>query len=345
MANIKLFQPIHIGKLDLKNRVIMAPMCTNESRKKDGMVTDFHRVHYAARALGDVSLINIEATAVEEDGKISDMDLGLWNEEQAQAFTGLVQLLHRFGAKVAVQLGHAGRKARDAVRPIAPSKIAFNENYREPFEMTAKEIADVVEMFKVSAAYAARAGVDVIELHAAHGYLINQFLSPLSNVRTDQYGGSLENRYRFLREIIDQVKTVFSGSLWVRISANEYSPEGNSLDDFVQMGLWMKEQGVELLDISSGGVIDVYPDDIYDGYQVPLASEIRSRVGLPVSTVGLLNDPKLAEYVLQVGQADLICLGRPLLANPNWIQMAATVLQAGDTWKAYNRAYERGRIV
>lgn len=345
MNKIKILQPVTIGKLELKNRVVMAPMCTNEARNKDGLLNCFHTVHYGARALGGVGLIQIEATAVEPDGRIAPFDLGLWNEVQAQKLQELVATLHQFDAKVSIQLGHAGRKAQGAEEVIAPSAIAFNSDYTLPAEMTKKRIDDVISKFKKSAEYAAKAGIDAIELHAAHGYLLNQFLSPLSNHRTDEYGGSLENRYRIVKEVVNAVKEVFSGSLWVRISADEFSEDGNQMRDFIQICKWLKEQGVELIDVSAGGVIDVYPEKVYAGYQVPLATAIRNGAEIPVAAVGLLNDPKLAEFAVQNEQTDLICLGRPLLNNPNWIQMAAEILGGKEEFTAYNRAYERGRTV
>lgn len=339
-----LFSSIQIGKLELKNRIVMAPMCTQEVREKDGIITDFHKVHYGARALGGVGLINIEATAVEPNGRISVYDLGLWNEHQAEKLKELVGLLHGFGAKVAIQLAHAGRKAVGVEKVIAPSAVAF-PGYEMPTEMSTEDIKEVVECFRRSASYAAGAGVDVIEIHAAHGYLINQFLSPLSNHRKDLYGGNLINRYLLLKEVITVIKEVFSGSLWVRISADEYEETGNQREDFIQIATWLREEGIDVVDISSGGVTEKYPDHIYAGYQVPLAAGIKAGAKIPVAAVGLLNDPKLAEYVLQSEQADLICLGRPLLSNPNWLQMAADVLGEKGDFVAYNRAYERGRTI
>lgn len=345
MAKIKLFQPIKIGELELKNRVVMAPMCMFEVKDKDGMVTDFHKVHYAARALGGVGLINLEATAVEPDGRISPFDLGLWNEEQAEKLKELIALIHQFGSKVGIQLGHAGRKAKGVKEPIAPSALRFSEDYEQPLEMSQSRIAGVIEEFQKAAQYAALAGVDMIEIHAAHGYLLNQFLSPISNQRQDEYGGNLKKRYRILSEVVEAVRKVFSGPLWVRISADEYSQNGSTMTDFIQICKWLKEQGVDLIDVSSGGVTEQSPTHLYPGYQVPLAMAIKSGTDIPVAAVGLLNDPKLAEYILQSGQADLICLGRPLLSNPNWLQMAARILAANEEFQAYNNAYERGRTI
>lgn len=345
MAKCKLFEPVQIGTLELKNRVVMAPMCTQEVRAQDGVATEFHKVHYAARALGGVGLINIEATAVEADGRIMVRDLGLWNEEQAEKMKELITLLHQFDTKVAIQLAHAGRKARGAKRLLAPSAIAFSKDYEVPEEMSREQIQEIVERFRQSAIYAKEAGVDALEIHAAHGYLINQFLSPLTNHRQDEYGGCLENRFRFLKEVVDAVRQAFGGSLWVRISAEEYCEGGNKLEEFIQISKWLKEEGVDIIDVSTGGVVDTVPEKIYAGYQVPVAAAIKQGAAVKVATVGLLNDAKLAEYILQSGQADLICLGRPLLSNPNWLQAAADILGAKEDFKAYNNAYERGRTI
>ena len=345
MKKIMLLQPIQIGKLELKNRIVMAPMCTYEARNQDGLITDFHKVHYGARALGGVGLINIEATGVEPNGRISPQDLGLWDQKQAQKLEELVELLHTFGSKVAIQLGHAGRKAKGVNEAVAPSAIAFNKDYDTPVEMSVSQIHSVTEKFQRAAEYAAQAGVDVIEIHAAHGYLLNQFLSPLSNQREDMYGGELINRFRILKETVQAVKKVFTGSLWVRISADEYCKDGNQMEDFIKIAQWLKEEGVDLIDVSTGGVIDQYPENIYAGYQIPHAAVIKKGADIPVAAVGLLNDPKLAEFALQSGQADLICLGRPLLNNPNWLQSAAVILGAKEEFQAYNSSYERGRTV
>lgn len=342
---LKLLEPIKIGKLDLKNRVVMAPMCMYEARQQDGMLTDFHKVHYGARALGGVGLIMVEATGIDPAGRISPYDLGLWQEGQAHKLKDLTDLLHGFGAKVGIQISHAGRKARGGGQLLGPSALAFSPDYDRPLAMTQAQIDQVIGHFRQAAAYANQAGFDALELHGAHGYLLNQFLSPLSNHRQDQYGGSLENRYRLLGQVVEAVKPVFSGALWVRLSAHEYDPAGLSMADFIQISRWLKDQGVEVVDVSSGGVVNKGPDRIYPGYQVALASQIKQGAGIPVAAVGLLNDAKLAEYILQTGQADLICLARPLLANPNWLQEAARLLGKPDDFQAYNTSYQRGKTI
>lgn len=343
MGKSKLLEPITIGKLSLKNRVVMPPMCMYEVEKEDGIVTEFHKIHYGARAIGGVGLIIIEATAIEPRGRLTMNDLGLWNDSQVEKFTDLVALLHKFGSKVGVQLAHGGRKAITNEEPIAPSALRFNENYAIPKAMTIAEIQAIVQQFQAAAKRASDANVDMIEIHVAHGYLLNEFISPLTNKRDDMYGGSLENRYRIVKEVIEAVKTVFDKSIWVRISANEYAENGTTMDEFVQIVSYMKEQGVELVDVSSGGVIDNPPRNLYPGYQVERATFIKEQTGMPVSVVGFLTDPKVGEFILRTNQADLIAVGRGLIANPNWILIAAEALREQDNFKMYNNSYERGR--
>ncbi len=255
---VKLFSPYTIKGVTLKNRIVMSPMCMYSSHNEDGHVQNWHRTHYTSRAVGQVGLIIVEATAVTPQGRISPRDLGIWSDEHIEGFKELVELVKEHGAKIGIQLAHAGRKAELEGEILAPSALAFNEKMKTPKEMTTAEIAETVEAFKKGAERAAAAGFDVIELHGAHGYLINEFLSPLSNKRTDEYGGTAENRYRFLREIIDAVKTVWHGPLFVRVSANEYHEEGLTPEDYITFGSWMKEQGVDLIDVSSGAVVPAH---------------------------------------------------------------------------------------
>lgn len=232
-----LLSPAEVAGLSLKNRVVMPPMCMYEVKKEDGLPTAFHLTHYGARAIGGVGLIIQEATAVEPDGRLTKHDLGLWNDEQADALAKLVDQVHSFGAKMGVQLGHGGRKAADAPAPYAPSAIAYDDSYNAPQEMTLEDIARVKAAFVAAASRAHKAGYDMIELHGAHGYLINQFLEPLTNQRKDAYGGSLENRFRFLKEIIEEVKGVFDKPIWVRLSVSAYDETGeqNTIDDYQQI--------------------------------------------------------------------------------------------------------------
>lgn len=333
----KLFTPYTIKNVTLKNRIVMSPMCMYSSSNEDGKITDWHRVHYATRAVGGVGLIIVEATAVLPEGRISYRDLGIWSDDHIQGLKEITDLVHQNGAKAAIQLAHAGRKAELNEDIFGPSALAF-PGMKTPVEADANYIKGVVGAFKEAARRAKEAGFDIIEIHGAHGYLINQFLSPLANKRGDEYGGSPENRYRLLREIIDAVKTEFDGPIFVRVSANEYDPNGNSLEQYIEYAKNMKAQGVDLVDCSSGAVV---PADIqlFPGYQVNLADQIRNKAGIATGAVGLITEVDQAEEILGNGRADLILLGRELLRNPYWALNAAKKLGAEiDRPKQYGRA-------
>lgn len=341
-----LLSPVEIAGLNLKNRVVMSPMCMYEVKKQDGVVTPFHFGHYGARAIGQVGLIIIEATGVTPDGRISSQDLGLWNDQQKTELKKLVDQLHYLGSQVGLQLNHAGRKAEDADYPLAPSAIAYNEEFATPNEMTLDEIQLVEQAFVDAVQRAVSAGVDMIELHGAHGYLMDQFLSPLTNQRTDQYGGSLENRYRFVKEVVEKVRAIYQGPLWIRLSLTNYADpkEQNSIEDFQQIGQWLEQAGINCLDISTGGLLDRQPNfPIHAGYQTPFATKMKEAVTIPVATVGLLSDPGMCEYIVENQQADLVVLGRELLRNPNWLVEAANDLHDHD-FKVYNHSYQRGQM-
>ncbi|WP_124058667.1 NADH:flavin oxidoreductase/NADH oxidase [Vaginisenegalia massiliensis] len=340
----KLLQPVDIAGLNLKNRVVMPPMCMYAVSKQDGKVTPFHQAHYGARAIGQVGLIFLEATAVSPDGRISNQDLGLWSDDHLDGMGQLVFQVHQMGSRIGVQLSHAGRKAKDAYRPLSPSSLAFSSDYPTPHAMTLDEINSVQVAFVDAAKRAQVAGFDAIEIHGAHGYLINQFLEPATNQRQDQYGGSLDNRYRFLGEIVRQVREVFTGSLWVRLSMTAYLEDGqqNSLTDYQQIGQWLQADGVDCLDISTGGLVNHGPNiPVYPGYQLPFVVKMKEAVDLPVAAVGFLNRPELGEYLLQTGQADLIMVGRSLLRQSNWVTEAAIILRESD-YNPYNDSYRRG---
>ncbi|MEX3715693.1 NADPH dehydrogenase NamA [Cytobacillus horneckiae] len=334
----KLFSPYTIKGLTIKNRIVMAPMCMYSSYEEDGMVTSWHETHYLSRATGQVGLIIIEATAVTPQGRISSRDLGIWNDEQMDGLKSLTDKLKAYGSAAGIQLAHAGRKAEVDGEIIAPSAIAFDETRKQPKEMSKKEIQDTIEAFKQAAIRSKKAGFDVIEIHGAHGYLINEFLSPLTNTRQDEYGGSAENRYRFLREVLDAVNSVWNGPLFVRVSANDYHENGLTAEDYVQLGKWMKEQGVDLIDVSSGGVV---PAKIhaYPGYQVKFAEEIKEGASIPTGAVGLITTGIQAEEILQNERADLIFIARELLRDPYWPRTAAKELRTDITPP---KQYERG---
>jgi NADPH2 dehydrogenase len=335
----KLFTPYTIKGVTLKNRIVMSPMCMYSSHNEDGQVQNWHRTHYVSRAVGQVGLIIVEATAVTPQGRISSQDLGIWSDDHIEGLKELVGQMKEHGSKAGIQIAHAGRKAMVDGEIVAPSAIAFDENMKTPKEMTKTEIADTVEVFKKGVERAKKAGFDVIELHGAHGYLINEFLSPLSNLRTDEYGGSAENRYRFLREIIDAVKTVWEGPLFVRVSAYDYHENGLNVNDYVTIAKWMKKQGVDLIDTSSGAVIPA-PIHTYPGYQVKFSEEIKHNTPIDTGAVGLITSGIQAEEILQNDRADLIFIGRELLRDPYWPKTAAKELGVGiEAPKQYGRGW------
>ena len=334
----KLFSPFTIKELTLKNRIVMAPMCMYSCDKEDGTLTNFHLTHYVSRAVGQVGLIIVEATAITPQGRISSRDLGIWNDEHVEGFKNLVKQVKEHGAKIGIQIAHAGRKATVDGDIIAPSAIPFDENSKTPTEMTKQEIQETIEAFKQAVIRAKNAGFDVIEIHGAHGYLINQFLSPLSNHRNDEYGGTPENRYRFLKEVLEAVKTVWDGPLFVRVSATDYDPEGLSVQDYVTIGSWLKAQGVDLIDVSSGGLVHA-KINVYPGYQVPLSDTIKHQAGIATGAVGLITSGLHAEEIIQSERADLVILARELLRNPYWPRTAAAELKTAIESPTQ---YERG---
>ncbi|MED4757804.1 NADPH dehydrogenase NamA [Priestia megaterium] len=321
----KLFSPYTVKDVTLKNRIVMSPMCMYSCEKEDGVITDFHMVHYTTRAVGQVGLIMVEASAVVPQGRISAQDLGIWNDEQKDRLKKLVTQLKENGAKTAIQLAHAGRKATVEGDIYAPSAIAFDDKSKKPVEMTTEQIHETISAFKESARRSKEAGFDIIELHAAHGYLVHQFLSPLSNKRSDEYGGSAENRYRFLKEIIEAVKTEWDGPLFVRVSASDYTEGGLTVDDHVVFAKWMKEQGVDLIDVSSGALVHA-PINVYPGYQVPFADKIKQQANIDTGAVGLITTGRQAEEILQSERADLIFVARELLRDPYFPRTAAKEL-------------------
>lgn len=336
----KLFTAIKIKDLELKNRIVMAPMCMVEA-DNDGYAKDWHVIHYASRAIGGTGLIILEATAVESRGRIKDRDLGIWDDSHIKGLEKIVKYSKELGAKMGIQLAHAGRKCRvDSEQIIGASPYAFDNTYPTPKEMTKDDIMTVIKAFKEGARRANEAGFDVIEIHGAHGYLINEFLSPLTNKRTDEYGGSLENRARFLREIIVEVKKVWPENkpIILRVSAEDYMEEGNHPEDLVEIINLVKDEGIDIINVSSGGVVPAKIDS-YPGYQIPYAETIKKGTGLPVIAGGLISEPNMAEEILKNNRADLVYLGRELLRNPYWPLHAAKELNVDIKWHgAYNRA-------
>lgn len=335
----KLFTPFTVKNVTLKNRIVMSPMCMYSCEKEDGLVTEWHKIHYTSRAVGGTALIMLEATAVTPQGRISSKDLGIWSDDHIEGLSQLVTLIKENGAKSAIQIAHAGRKATVEGDIIAPSAIAFSDDSKTPKEMTVQQIEETIKAFQSAAERAKKAGFDIIELHGAHGYLINEFLSPLSNKRTDAYGGSLENRYRFFQEVIKAVQEVWTGPLFVRVSANDYHPEGLSIDDYVTVAKWLKQDGIDLIDVSSGAVVST-PIHAFPGYQVPLSDTIKHQAKINTGAVGLITSGVQAEEILQNDRADLIFIGRNLLRNPYWPKTAATELRTEiEAPKQYQRGW------
>ena len=334
----KLFETYKLRNIHLKNRIVMAPMCMYEAND-DGFVRPFHIVHYASRAMGGVGCILLEATAVHPQGRITAQDLGIWSDAHIDGLKQITEQVKAYGTVPGIQLAHAGRKATVEGEIYAPTAIAFNKDYKTPTEMTSEQIAELIQHFKQAAERAIKAGFEVLEIHAAHGYLINEFLSPLTNQRNDDYGGTPENRYRVLRQIIDAIRSIWDGVLFVRISADDYAEGGLTAEDYVGIATWMKEQGVDLIDVSTGAVVPA-TINAFPLYQVPHAAKVRE-AGLPVGAVGLITTGEEAESILQKQQADLIFIGRELLRDPYFAYHAAKALDETLTpaVKTYQRAW------
>jgi NADPH2 dehydrogenase len=343
----QLFSPLTLRGLTLRNRIAMSPMCMY-SAAQDGQATDWHLAHYLARAVGGSGLLITEATAVEARGRISQADLGLWHDEQVGPLARIVRLVQAEGAAIAVQLAHAGRKAwspdkgRGPQPAVAPSPLPFDDGWPLPAELSPGQIDAVIAAWGAAAQRAEAAGFDAIEIHAAHGYLNHQFLSPLSNTRTDEYGGPLENRMRFLLRVTDTVRQAWPQEkpLLVRVSATDWVANGVTPDDIVVVARELKARGTDLIDCSTGGSVPVAPVTPGPGYQVPFAEKVRREAGIATGAVGLISEPELAEAILHNGRADLVLLGRELLRHPYWPLDAARVLGDEIDWP---RQYRRAR--
>lgn len=316
----------------------MSPMCMYSSDQEDGHVAPFHFTHYESRAAGGAGLIMTEATAVLPEGRISSKDLGIWSDEHIIGLQKINEGIHRYGARSSIQLAHAGRKAMVDGDIFAPSAIPYKEGMKKPQEMTQEKMNQTIEAFAEAARRAKEANFDIVELHGAHGYLISEFLSPLTNKRSDQYGGTVAERFRFLREIIQAVQTTWDGPLFVRISVNEYDTNGNTINDFIYFANEMKRLGVDLIDCSSGGVVSARPH-VFPGYQIPYAEQLRKEVDIATGAVGMITTGIQAEEIVQNKRADLVFIGRAMLRNPYWAKQAADEL--GVTITAPT-PYERG---
>ncbi|EAT14223.1 NADH:flavin oxidoreductase/NADH oxidase [Desulfuromonas acetoxidans] len=333
-----------IGNVALRNRVVMPPMCMYQS-DDTAQVKDFHKYHYTARALGGIGLIVVEATGIEGRGRISDYDLGIWTDAQMRTHKELVDECHKFGAKMALQIAHAGRKSEvKTTIPVAPSAIAFSQEvpYKKPEALTLEGIEEIKELFADAAVRAQNAGYDIIELHAAHGYLLCEFLSPLTNQRQDRYGGSLENRCRIVLETVKAIKEKVDIPLMVRISADEWMENGWKVEDSIYLSKELEKIGVAAMHISAGGnheVVDHLPA-FEPLYQCDYAQKIKQAVSIPVIAVGLITTPQQGEGILKNGMCDFVAYGRELLRSPNFVFQAAKLFEEKDhIEQSYLRAY------
>ncbi|WP_373228558.1 NADH:flavin oxidoreductase/NADH oxidase [Cohnella sp.] len=321
----------------------MAPMCQYSVTAKDGKPNDWHYVHYLSRAIGGTGLIIMEMTDVDPDGRITDFDLGLWSDEHIPAFSRIIEGVHANGAKIGIQIAHAGRKAEDAVEPVAPSAIKFpGSKYKTPRALLTNEVIDIIQLFGDATRRAVQAGVDMIELHGAHGYLIHQFQSSLTNQRQDAYGQDLA---KFGEEVIKAVKKEMPANmpLVFRISAVEYSDGGYDIEHAIKLCKAYQSAGVDAFHVSSGGegLAGERKPGNYPGYQVPFAREIRESLRVPVIAVGMLEEPTLAESVIGNEDADLVAIARGMLRDPYWATNAAIAMKSEHTHvpKQYERAY------
>jgi 2,4-dienoyl-CoA reductase-like NADH-dependent reductase (Old Yellow Enzyme family) len=355
-----LFSPVQLAGVTFPNRVFVSPMCQYSS--EDGFSNDWHLVHLGSRAVGGAGLVMTEAAAVLAEGRITPQDLGLWKDEHIPGLKRIVEFLHGQGSRAGVQLAHAGRKASMA-RPwapeqrslapseggwknvMAPSAIPFAESYAQPSALDLAGIQTITRAFTRATERALETGFDLVELHAAHGYLLHQFLSPLSNRRSDQYGGSFENRIRLVVEVVDAVRAVWPAELplLVRISATDWAEGGWDIEQSVALAKVLKEHKVDLIDVSSGGMTPQQVIPLGPGYQTPFAERIRREAQIPTGTVGMITDAVQAEHILRTGQADVVLLARELLREPYWPLQAAKELGDRTSWPAqYLRAAPQG---
>jgi len=350
----KLFSPLKIKDVEFKNRIVISPMCQYSA--VDGFANDWHLVHLGSRAVGGAALIIQEATAVSPEGRISPGDLGLYKDKHIEKLHQITEFIHKQGALAGVQLAHAGRKASCAIpwngslqlkenqggwQTVAPSAIAFNPDDETPQALDNVGISKILTDFQAAALRSLHAGYNVLEIHAAHGYLIHQFLSPLSNHRTDNYGGTFENRIRLLTEIVKAIQTVWPHNLplFVRISATDWVEGGWNINEAVQLSSILKAKGVDLIDCSSGGLVPYAKIPWKPSYQVDFAEKIKKGAGILTRAVGLITEVQQAEHILKKGEADLILLGRESLREPYFALKAAANLGDEINWPIqYSRA-------
>jgi 2,4-dienoyl-CoA reductase-like NADH-dependent reductase (Old Yellow Enzyme family) len=336
-----LFSPLKLRSVTLPNRVVVSPMCQYSAQ--DGFANDWHLVHLGSRAIGGAGTVVVEATAVEARGRISPADLGIWSDQHIEPLARIARFLKQHGSVPAIQLAHAGRKAstsepwnggkplldgEDSWQPVAPSPIPFDQGFTVPAELTVQEIQQITSAFVEAARRSREAGFEIVELHGAHGYLLNEFLSPLSNQRADEYGDSFENRTRFPLEVIRAVRSVWPECfpLFLRISSTDWAPGGWTIEDSIRFAKLVQPLGVDLIDCSSGGLVPRVQIPVGAGYQVEFADKIHREAGILTGAVGMITDPKQAEAVLEAGSAALIIMAREFLREPYWPIKAARTL-------------------
>lgn len=354
---VHLFSPLAIRGVDFANRIATSPMCQYSS--VDGFASDWHLVHLGSRAVGGAGLVFVEATAVSPEGRITPADMGLWKDEHIPNLRRIADFGHSQGCRMGIQLAHAGRKAGmrrpwEPVSPaspeeggwsdvVAPSPVAFAGNYLLPRELDRQGIAQIADDFQRAAGRARHAGFDVIEIHAAHGYLLHEFLSPLSNLRTDEYGGSLENRARIVLEVVRAVRNEWAGPLFVRISATDWAEGGWDIGESVEVAILLKRAAVDLIDVSSGGLVSYARVPAGPGYQVPFAARIRRQGNIMTGAVGMITDSAQADQIVRNGDADLVLLAREMLRDPYWTLHSAAELGRTAAWPVqYLRAAPLG---
>jgi len=360
-----LFSPFTLRGITLPNRIAVSPMC--EYSAVDGLANDWHLVHLGSRAVGGAGLVITEAAAVSPEGRITPRDLGIWNEAQVAPLQRITSFLHEHGSYAGIQLAHAGRKASMTVpwmpvlqtmsekeggwtNVLAPSPVRFADNYPVPQAVDATEMRRLVTAFRTATERALMAGFDVVEIHAAHGYLLHEFLSPLSNQRTDEYGGSFQNRSRLLLEVVRAVRGVWPQNLplFVRISATDWAADGSGpswdADQSVELATLLRGEGVDLVDVSTGGNLHGAKIPVGPGFQVPFAERVRREARIPTAAVGLITRPEQADAIVRSGEADLVLLARELLRDPYWPLHAAQALGQTISWPVQYERAASGRV-
>ena len=354
----QLFDPLTLRGVTARNRIWLAAMCQYSAFDRDGMPTDWHLVNLGRHAVGGFGLVMTEATAVVPEGRISPEDVGIWSDDHIAPWQRIADFVRSQGAVPAMQLAHAGRKAstyglsgsagtvpaaEGGWQPVGPSAVPY-DGYADPRELTTAEVEEIPAAFAAAAVRADRAGFDVVEIHAAHGYLLHQFLSPLSNTRTDRYGGSFDGRTRLVVEVADAIRAVWPAdkALLVRFSATDWAPDGWDVEQTARLVAILKDHGVDLVDVSSGGLVAHQKITVGPGYQVPFAGQVRADGGLPVVAVGLITEPAQAEQVLADGSADAVMLGRVGIREPSWPLRAAHELGLDAKKTPYAPQHVRG---